>query len=70
MKKNLGIYILIGILAAAAFMAGFAAFDVLLGNKPTFVEGLKSVWHIVCGIVFGISVAGSIWKKNNKEEKK
>lgn len=69
-KKNPLVYVLIGVIAAVAFVAGWAGIDVLLGNAKDFVSGMKNLVTIVLAVLFGGSVASSLWKKGNKGNEK
>ena len=69
-KKNILVYILIGILGTAAFVAGWALVDLLLGNTKTYTDGLKNVLDWVLGVFFGASLAVFMWKKGDKDSGK
>lgn len=69
-KPNLLKYILIGIIAAAAFLCGFSLFDMLIHPERTFADGFKSVFQWVLAVTFGCSCAYSSWKKDHKDDKK
>lgn len=66
--KNPVVYILIGVLAAAAFVAVWSLIGLLIGNVKSFGDGLKDIVHLICGAIFGAGVASSLWKKDDKEE--
>ena len=59
-------YIGIGVLACAAFVTGFALFSSLIHADKTFADGFKSIFDWFLGVLFGISIAYSAWKKDNK----
>jgi hypothetical protein len=69
-KGNLLKYILIGVLAAAAFLVGFAFIHSLINKDKTFADGFKSWIDWLLAVVFGTSCAFSSWKKDNEGEKK
>ena len=56
--KNLLKYIIIGIVCAGLFLLAFAFID------------FKSIFDYILAIVFGVSVASAVWKKDNQGEKK
>ena len=68
--NNLLKYIVIGIVCAALFLVVFALFGMLLNSEKTFADGFKSVFDYILAVVFGASVAYSVWKKDNPGEKK
>ena len=69
-KGNLAKYILIAVLAGAAFIVGWAFIDsAILKTTETFADGFKSVINWILAVCFGISCAYSPWKKDNKDGK-
>ncbi len=65
MKNGLLKYILIGIAAFAAFVAGWALIDSLINSEVTFADGFSRISNWLLGAVFGISWAASAWRKDN-----
>ncbi len=70
MKKKLLVYIVIGVIGAAVFAAGWAWIDTLLGRATDFVDGLKNVMNLILAVIFGIGLAVTMWKKDNKGDSK
>ena len=70
MKNKWPKYILVGVLACVAFVVGWAFIDTLIHSDRTFAEGLTKPFDWFLGVVFGISSAFSMWKKDNQGEKK
>ena len=68
--NNLLKYIVIGIVCAALFLVVLALFGMLLHPEKTFADGFKGVFDYILAVVFGASVAYSIWKKDNTGAKK
>ena len=68
MKKSMLKYILVGVGAAALFLVAFAFIGSLLHSDKTFADGFKSIFDWILGIVFGSSVAYSLWKKDNEKK--
>ena len=68
--KSLLKYIVIGIVCAGLFLVVFAFVGTLLHSEKTFADGFKDVFDYVLAVVFGTSVAYSVWKKDNQSEKK
>ena len=68
--KNLLKYIIIGIVCAALFLLAFAFIETLLHPEKTLADGFKSIFDYILAIVFGVSVASAVWKKDNQGEKK
>ena len=68
--KSLLKYIVIGIVCAGLFLVVFAFVGTLLHPEKTFADGFKDVFDYVLAVVFGTSVAYSVWKKDNQSEKK
>ena len=62
-------YILIGVLACAAFVTGFAFLNTLIHEGRTFADGFKNVIDWILGVCFGASCAYSVWKKDNGKDK-
>ena len=71
--KNLLKYIIIGIVCAGLFLLAFAFIGTLLHPEKTLADGFKSfksIFDYILAIVFGVSVASAVWKKDNQGEKK
>ena len=68
--KNLLKYIIIGIVCAGLFLLAFAFIGTLLHPEKTLADGFKSIFDYILAIVFGVSVASAVWKKDNQSEKK
>lgn len=68
--KNLLKYIIIGIVCAGLFLLAFAFIETLLNPEKTLADGFKSIFDYILAIVFGVSVASAVWKKDNQGEKK
>ena len=66
MKNNIVKYILIAVGAAAAFICGWALIDMLIHPGTQFADGFKKVFDWILAVVFGISCAFSVWKKDNQ----
>lgn len=65
MKNKLLKYILIGILAAAAFLVGWALIEMLIHPERTFADGFKGIIDWILAVCFGASCAYTSWKKDN-----
>ena len=68
-SKSIVKYILIGVLACAAFVTGFAFLNTLNQEGRTFADGFKNVLDWILGVCFGVSCAYSVWKKDNSKGK-
>lgn len=68
-KNNLVKYILIFVLAGAAFLCGWALIGKWFRGKE-FADGFKSWVDWVLAVVFAGSCAFSSWKKDNEAVKK
>ena len=68
--KNILKYILIFVVAVAAFLCGWALIDMLIHPGTPFVDGFKKVFDWVLAIIFGASCAFTAWKKDNKDNDK
>ena len=66
--KNLLKYIIIGIVCAGLFLLAFAFIETLLHPEKTLADGFKSIFDYILAIVFGVSVASAVWKKDNQGE--
>ena len=64
-NKNLLKYIIIGIACAGLFLVAFALFGSLINPEKTFADGFKSVLDYILAVVFGVSIASAVWKKDN-----
>ena len=67
-KNNLLKYILIGVLAGAAFLVGWAFIDTLIHPDRVFADGFKKAIDWILAVCFGASCAYSVWKKDNAKE--
>lgn len=68
MKKNPVKYILIFVIAGAAFLCGWALIGKWLRGKE-FADGFKSWLDWVLAVLFAGSCAFSSWKKDNETDK-
>lgn len=66
MKNHIVKYILIAVGAAAAFLCGWALIDMLIHPGTQFADGFKKVFDWILAVIFGISCAFSVWKKDNQ----
>ena len=66
--KNPLVCLLIGLIAGAALFAGFTLLDVVFGNAPDFVSGMKSIRNIVIALVGVCGVAWTLWKKGSSKK--
>ena len=66
--KNPLVCILVGLLAGAALFAGLTLLDVVLGNAPDFVSGMKSIRNIVVSLIGAGGIAWTMWQKGSKDK--